>query len=320
MNIFPAPRAESIRPDRALSLGRRACRLIFPLLVIPGLVLHEAVPKAAAGAAAAESHALSLTISGTSEAPNLTGVVSYDAATGALSTPVYDAAAPTAPDGWAWSWTNFADLTKPLDTPVLSWHTSTQTNGVWDSVVQLKAAGNVDPFLSYSFAAKNNTTANQTFSFSYGESIVPPVNGAYSIYADIAGSLTHAGITSTALLTPTLGDLDGDGIIEIQTLKLSTDGGVTFLNAGVDVGQAQSWALLGTTGFSTVSDTITGNLSSINYWQFDVSFTLTPGHDAAALSGFALITPIPEPTTYAVTIGAAALFGAWLRRRRLSAV
>ncbi len=239
-------------------------------------------------------------------------MVTYDESTGAVSTPTVGT---PLTGNWSWSTVDFSDPSQPLATPALGWHTATQTNGVWDAVVQLKATGNVDPFMSYSFSAKNNTTANQTFTFSYGESIVPPVSGGYSIYSDLAGSLTHGQISPFAQIAPVLGDLDGDGISEIQTLKLSTDGGLTFLNAGVDLGAAQSLTPSGTTIFGPISDTVTGNLALVNYWQFDVAFTLTPGKDAAALSGYAEITAIPEPATYGSLMGGFVFLGIMMRRR-----
>lgn len=247
----------------------------------------------------------------------MSGLVTYDSNTGSLS---------TVPVGTAlsgnWSWSNI-DVANGqiLAQKVLTWHTDAQTDeGKWLSVVQLKASGNVDPFMSYSFSAKNNTALNQNFTFSYGESITPPISGNYSIYADVAGSLTHGLISPVAQLTPTLGDLDGDGLNEIQTLKLSTNGGLTLFDAGVDVGLAQSRTASGTTGFGPISDTLSGNLiTAVDYWQFDVGFTLTPGKDAAALSGYAEITSlaaIPEPSAYAALMGGVALFGVMLRRRR----
>ena len=306
-------------PSRIVQLATKGITLTLRLAVVFVVASAGLRQTAFAGAASSQSNTLAFNISDSNgqsvASQDLSGIVSYDPSTGELSTlPV---GTPLS-GNWSWSTVDFSDPTHPLATPVLSWHTDSQTNGVWDSVVQLKANGNVDPFMSYSFSAKNNTTLNQSFTFSYGESIVPPVTGGYSIYSDVAGSLTHGAITPFAQLTPTLGDFDGDGISEIQTLKLSTDGGLTFLNAGVDLGGIQqSGALGGTTIFGPISGTVTGNLASIDYWQFDVGFTLTPGKDAAALSGYAEITAIPEPATYAALMGGAVLMGVALRRRRL---
>ena len=332
-NVFPIspyPRSMKAPIESVVSIVRFFCypsrrvhhpiKRTAPLLRLAVIVLVACAglrQVAFAGAASTQLNTLAFNISDSNgqlvSSQDLSGIVSYDPSTGELGTvPV---GTPLS-GNWNWSTVDFTDPTHPLATPVLTWHTDSQTNGVWDSVVQLKALGNVDPFMSYSFSAKNNTTVNQNFTFSYGESIVPPVTGSYSIYSDIAGSLTHGAVTPFAQLTPTLGDFDGDGISEIQTLKLSTDGGLTFLNAGVDLGGIQqSGNAGGTTIFGPIAGTVTGNLASIDYWQFDVAFTLTPGKDAAALSGYAAISAIPEPATCAGLMGGLVLLGATFRRR-----
>lgn len=300
-----------------ISFSLRKLAVAFPIALFSAVA-----PSVFAGAAANQTHALTFTINDADgqaiASQDVSDLVSYDPATGTLATPAPGA---QLSGNWSWSTTNFTDPNTPLTTPVLSWHTDTKNaDGSWASIVQFKATGNVDPFMSYSFSAKNNTGSTQSYSFSYGESIVPPVSGNYSIYSDIAGSLTHGTISPFAQISPVLGDFDGDGISEIQTLKLSTDGGATFFNAGVDVGPGLSRTPSGTSIFGPVSDTVASNLPLINYWEFEVGFTLTPGKDAAALSGFAEISLIPEPATYAGFMGAIVLFAASLRRRRLLAV
>lgn len=288
----------------------------FVRIALVSVALCLSGKRVFAGAAASQTHSIGFTVADadgqTVTSQDLSGMVSYDSATGTLTTP-----AAGAPLTGNWSWSNIDLVTgQTLAQQVLNWHSDAKNaEGAWLSVVQLKATGNVDPFMSYSFSAKNNTGANQSYSFSYGESIVPPVSGSYSIYTDLAGSLTHGTISPFAQIAPVLGDFDGDGQSEIQTLKLSTDGGLTFLNAGVDIGGAQSRAAAGTSIFGPISETIAGNLANVDYWQFDVGFTLTPGRDAAAFSGYAEISPIPEPATYAGIMGLAVLAGAALRRR-----
>ena len=266
-----------------------------------------------AGTAAEQTHTLKFSIRDDQGQliqgeQDVSGIVAFDPSTGALNTPVYDANAPAAPAGWAWSSTDLATGEQYATPQFLTWHnTTTKTNNVWDSFVQLKAAGNVDPIMTYSFSAKNNSAVNQTYTFSYGESIDPSIFGNYFVNADIAGSVTRGNLTQDAQITPTLS--------KIQTLKLSTDGGLTFLNAGVDVGTTHTSSSK-TNPFGTEYAEAYGNLSGINYWQFDVSFILTPNKDAAALSGSAEISAIPEPATYAGLMGGVMLLGAMMRRRR----
>lgn len=247
---------------------------------------------------------------------DLTDVLSFDPAAGTVSTP-----APGAALTGNWSWSNTDLVTgETLSQQVLTWHTSERisTNGPWVSVVQLKATGNVDPFLSYSFSAKNNTSLSQTFTFSYGESITPAIDGAYSVVSDFAGSLTHGSISPVAQMAPIFGDFDNDGLAEIQALKLSTDGGLTLVDAGVDLGTTQTRAAAGTMVFGPYSSSQNGDLGTVNYWQFDVGFTLTPGKDAVGISGYAEIVPsanIPEPSAYALLASGLVMGGVLLRRR-----
>ena len=224
----------------------------------------------------------------------------YDEASGTLSTIPYGTNPATkGVAGWSWS---SVDVTSgdTLPQSMLTWASG-------NASVQLMAAGDVDPTMTYSFSAKNNSLTNQTYAFSYGEAIDPTISGNYFVNADIAGSVTRGNLTQNAQLSPTFS--------KIQTLRFSTDGGATFLNAGVDVGTTYTSSLK-TNPFGRDYAEAYGDLSGINYWQFDVSFTLTPNKDAAALSGSAELIAIPEPSFYAGLMGAVTLMGAAYRRRR----
>lgn len=305
--VFSAMTSDYFR--RSVSTSRRAFSV--------AAVIFGFAQSVFAGGAADQTHTLKFSVRDDQgqliqSEQDVSGIVAFDPVTGALNTPVYDANAPAAPAGWAWSSTDLATGNQYATPQFLTWHnTTTKTNNVWDSFVQLKAAGNVDPVMTYSFSAKNNSAANQTYTFSYGESIVPTISGDYFVNADIAGSVTRGNLTQNAQITPKLS--------KIQTLRLSTDGGLTFLNAGVDVGTTHTSSFK-TNPFGTDYAEAYGNLSGINYWQFDVSFILTPNKDAAALSGSAEIIAIPEPATYAGLMGGVTLLGAMMRRRRSAAV
>jgi len=234
---------------------------------------------------------------------------------------------------WGWDTLNVMNrATNQVEQrTAIKWR-STERNeddSAWRTSFSIYATGNVDPFMTYAFAARNNTGVTQNYSMIYGESLVPPVTGAFILYADVAGSLTNAVAgpsnpfgTPTPKITPTVSDIngDGDGLAEISVLKLSTDGGVNFINAGVDVGEMLESSAT-TTTYGVYSATL--NSSSglpIDYWQIETKFSLTPGRDAVALSGFVELTPIPEPSTYALLLGAGSLLVAWQRRRSLAAV
>lgn len=278
-----------------------------------------------AGSSPSGAHAVSVNIAdsnGGSWALDLSSILTYDAATGNIQMP-----ATGTPVSGNWSWTTVDVLnaqTGQLEKrDGLNWHTDerNEDNSAWRSIITFYGKGNVDPFLSYGFSARNTTAVTQTYTFSYGESIVPPISGNYTIYADIAGSLTNGVAGTSAQIAPTYGDLDGDGIPEIQTLKLSTNGGATFFNGGVDVGpQLTSGPAAGTSIYGLYSSNNSGNTAPVDYWQFDVQFTLTPGRDAAAISGYAELNAvaIPEASTTAVLFSSGVLGFALIRRKKVA--
>lgn len=182
-----------------------------------------------------------------------------------------------------------------------AWHSDTTVSGAttasgsdpWASIVRINAAvGHGDPDLSYGYFAKNNTGAVQTYSFTIGETMVPPVSGGNTVYADIGASLSNP--SGSLSINPAIGS-------HLQQFMLSNDGGVSFVNAGVDVGNAYTTSALGTTNYPGDSATASGPTGPWNYMQLVTSFTLTPNKDVASVSGFASITPalpVPEPSSY----------------------
>lgn len=198
----------------------------------------------------------------------------------------------------------------------LKWHTmETQDGGynnfsstnVWRTIVTINDIhGNADPFMTYAFSVKNNTAATQNYSFTYGEAIDPVINGAYSIYADLGASITN-GTGSNVTVTPTSGSL--------QSVQLSSDGGATFVNGGVDVGGTLTYAGTGTNTSGPFTATNAGS-GSFDYWQFVTNFSLTAKKDTAAFTGYTEITPIPLPAGFWL-LGTAlvSLFGTARRRQ-----
>src|SRR5262249_18071150 len=95
---------------------------------------------------------------------------------------------------------------------------------------------------------------------------------------------------------------------------------LTFTNAGVDVGKAYEYVGTGSSPYPLDSATLSGTTPlTYNYWEIMTQFTLSPSRDTAALSGFVEIEPtsiIPEPSTYAAILGAAALGVVVLKRRK----
>jgi hypothetical protein len=260
---------------------------------------------------------------GSSWAEDLTGLVVTDAQNnfsmvqGGSTTGIYQngqfvSAAETAthPDFWQWNAT----------TSAWTWHTAQAVDGTtpaaastsnpWNSVFSLQnMAGHGDPDMVYAVSAINNSALTQTYTFTFGESIAPTVSGSNVTYADVSGGLTsRAGNLGGASITPL-------GASGVQQFELSADGGATFVNAGVNVGDAAS-----TTGTSTY-----GVYSSTNpngptgqtwdYMRLVSSFTLS-GKSAASLAGFASISPVPEPQQDAMLLAGVCMIGTMVLRRR----
>jgi len=202
-------------------------------------------------------------------------------------------------EGWRWNSWEHQDGTKD---------TSENADNPWRSTFMLDSVnGNVDPFMTYGFSAKNNTAFTQTYTFAIGEAIVPTISGAYTLYADIAGSLTNGVAGSNVAITPVNAKL--------QTLRLSTDNGATFVNAGVDVGDAASnGTARGSYNYGTFAANSSGS-GNYNYWEIETTFNLSGGRDVATMSGFAEITPVPEPEKFALLLAGLGLLGAIVRRR-----
>lgn len=250
---------------------------------------------------------------------NMTGLISYDAGTGnfamlqGASGQIYQDGGPDHPDYWSWQVdaTTGAGYWNWHSAETLSGATPTTTTAAdpWMTVARLtNVTGHGDPDLSYGFVAKNNTASTQNYTFTIGEAIVPPVGGANSIYADFGASLSNpSGNLTIAPAAPNAA---------IQQFMLSSDGGLNFVNAGVDVGTAHTTGTIGTSSYPIASATAAGPAGDWNYMQIVTSFTLSPDKDLAAVSGFASITPVPEPSAYGMLAAGLGLLGFMARRNR----
>lgn len=204
------------------------------------------------------------------------------------------------PDYWQWQ--------TDAKTGAGYWNWQSSTDGNPMAELSLKnVSGHGDPDLSYAISAVNNSTSTQTYSFAVGEAIIPTVNSANIVHADIAGALTtrDANVTISPFGSNTA----------IQQFLLSSNNGDSFVNAGVNVGPTMSAA--GTSTYGTFAANASGPIGSTwNYMEIVTKFTLT-GKDNASLAGFASITPVPEPETYGMMLAGLALLAGMTRRRKV---
>ncbi|WP_342617492.1 hypothetical protein [Rhodoferax sp. GW822-FHT02A01] len=191
----------------------------------------------------------------------------------------------------------------------------TQAGGLsWDEdlsglMTQLQDGTNYgNPDMYYAVSAINNSSLTQTYTFTIGSAITPTVSGANTVYTEFSGSLTgRRGVSKS---------IDAVFSSGIQRVELSADNGLTFVNAGVDLGQ-------GTT--STGASSIFGLYSAINsngptgqtwnYMRLVSTFTLT-GNSAVALTGYASVTPVPEVDEAAMLLMGLAMLASVARYRR----
>jgi hypothetical protein len=285
-----------------------------------------ALTLAAASASAANVSA-SMTVAqsdGSSWVENLSGLVVTDAqnnfamvqgtgTTGYFQNGQFVTAAQTGshPDYWQWN----------AATASWNWHTAQTLDGSmpstiadpanpWQSTVNLQNfSGHGDPDMIYAVSAINNNTLTQTYTFTFGESIAPTVSGPNSTYADVSGGLTsRSGNVGGATITP----VNASGV---QQFELSADNGMTFVNAGVDVGQAANAASSSTYGLYAANNGNGPTGQTWNYMRLVSSFTLS-GKSAASLAGFASITPVPEPQVGSMLLLGIGLIGTMVHRRR----
>jgi PEP-CTERM motif len=178
---------------------------------------------------------------------------------------------------------------------------------------------NPDPYITWTIEVENTSGGPLTFEFVFTQDIVltpAPGNVANGISYGLTNGENANGVTVTPLGGPV--PVDSDGIPELSVFQLSTNGGGTFTNAGVDVGPAFSTANPSQNApddnEAAAGPLLAGNY---NFMRLALSFTLTgdTGTNGDRLSGNGTAEVVPEPETAVLTaLGLVAL--AYASRRR----
>jgi len=181
---------------------------------------------------------------------------------------------------------------------------------------------NPDPLITYAVSATNNTTATQTFGFTFINDNINIPAGPTIVRAQLRGSAVDAngnGVTIGAFSGPpqVTVPVDPDTAPEMNIFNLSR--GTTLINAGADVGPPQTFAGNGTAQTFTLF-TATGNVASagpqagpagpFTAMRADLIFSLTPG-DSVSFVGLKEVTSaVPEPASLILSsIACATLLG-----------
>jgi len=180
------------------------------------------------------------------------------------------------PDYWKWN----------ASTASWDW-TSTQTA---TELSLKKISGNGDPDLSYDIYAKNKNSVAQTYTFTTVEKIVPVVSSANVVHADLTTDMAN---TNSAT----------------QKFELSSDGGSTFTNAGVDISAANAGTFM--------ADASGPTATSWDYMRIVTTFKLAANTNTLTeFAGYASITPVPEPESYAMMLSGLVLLAGMAYRRK----
>lgn len=179
--------------------------------------------------------------------------------------------------------------------------------------ISVSGAADYDPSILYGISV-TDFGAPSAFGFFFASPIVP-TGTPNTVRSSLSGALTDATGNGVSI-TPTLPDVDGDSLFELQTSDLTAP----VTNMGIDVGAGftsgpgPSGALfvLGPFSVGPVAGPGPGPWTGL---QATLGFTLSGGNDVASINGFVEILPIPEPSSLAL---AAIVAAAALVRRRVA--
>jgi hypothetical protein len=154
------------------------------------------------------------------------------------------------------------------------------------------------------------------FGFVFAMPIVATAAPGIVTHSESSSTTNVSGPTTpvTALPPPGTIPVDGDLVTEQFVFTLSQDGGVNFLNAGLDIRPSFVGAAPSDTQAAINLGPIAGPAGAgfYDFMRVDVNFSMAGGGDIYTFNGIA--TVVPEPGTGALLL--AGLFGLGLARRR----
>jgi hypothetical protein len=175
-----------------------------------------------------------------------------------------------------------------------------------------------DPSILYAMSVVDFGAAS-TFGFIFIQPIV--LTAAPGVATHTHSSSTTGGGGGTAkvdAVAPPLGiSVDGDATPEIAVYSLSTNGGATWLNAGMDLSPSFVGAAPSDTQGAFNEGPIAGPAGSGSYdsMRVDMNFKMDGANDAYTFNGEATIN-VPEPSVAALlALGLGGLFAFGSRRR-----
>jgi hypothetical protein len=190
-----------------------------------------------------------------------------------------------------------------------------QEQGAW---LSLSAMLDPDPVILYAGATVDFGAAS-TFGFVFIQPIVPTAAPGTATHTHSSSTTGAGGSTTpvTAAATPGGIGVDGDATPEIAVYSLSTNGGTSWLNVGLDL----SPSFVGAAGSDTQGPFSEGPVAgpagsgSYDSMRVDVNFTMGGGGDSYTWNGEATIE-VPEPPIAALlALGLGGLWAFGLRRR-----